>query len=94
MKTDYFISWQQTALDQLLAKAEYIAEQSQSPETADRFIEIMQEMAEKQSYIAGAYDDQNVHKYPLKYGHSVRFLVVGDVVLITHFLPKGINDKS
>ncbi|MFZ7199539.1 type II toxin-antitoxin system RelE/ParE family toxin [Avibacterium avium] len=91
MKTDYIVSWRQTALDRLIAKAEYIAEQSQNQEIADHFIEVMQELAEKLSYIAGAYNDQNVHTFPLKNGHSVRFLIVGDVVLITDFIPKGMN---
>lgn len=91
MKTDYVVSWQQRAMGRLLDKAEYISEQSQNAEIADKFIDTMQELAEKLSYTASAYDDQNVHTFPLKYGHSVRFLVVGNVVLITDFLPKGAN---
>ncbi|HDX1051041.1 TPA: type II toxin-antitoxin system RelE/ParE family toxin [Pasteurella multocida] len=91
MKTDYFVSWRQTATNQLFEKARYIAEQSQSFEVAERFIDAMQDLAEKLSYVGGAYNDQNIHTFPLKNGHSVRFLVVGNVVLITEFIPKGMN---
>ncbi|AEC18539.1 conserved hypothetical protein (plasmid) [Gallibacterium anatis UMN179] len=91
MKTDYIVLWRQTALDRLMTKAEYIAEQSKNQDIADNFIETIQELSEKLSYTAGAYDDQNIHTFPLKNGHSVRFLVAGDVVLITDFIPRGMN---
>lgn len=91
MKTDYIVSWREKAVNQLLEKAKYIAKESQSIEVAENFIDTIQELAEKLSYVAGAYNDQNVHIFPLKNGHSIRFLVVGDVVLITDFLPKGKN---
>ena len=47
MKTDYIVSWRQTALDRLIAKAEYIAEQSQNQEIADHFIEVIRLCAVK-----------------------------------------------
>lgn len=91
MKQDYIVRWSEIARFQLLDKAEYIKEQSQNPEIADRFIAEMEQLSEKLSYIATAYDDGKFHIFPLKNGHSVKFLVTGDYVMIYAFLPKGSN---
>lgn len=91
MKQDYIVRWSEMARFQLLDKAEYIEEQSQNPEIADRFIEEMEQLSEKLSYIAAAYNDGKFHLFPLKNGHSVKFLVAGNYVMIYAFLPKGIN---
>lgn len=76
---------------QLLDKAEYIYQKSQNVEIADRFIEEMEQLADKLSYIAAAYRDGSFHIFPLKNGHSVKFLVVEPYVMIYAFLPKGVN---
>lgn len=91
MKQDYIVRWSEMARFQLLDKAEYIEEQSQSSEVADRFIAEIENLAEKLSYIAAAYNDGKFHLFPLKNGHSVKFLVTGDYVMIYAFLPKGSN---
>lgn len=51
---------------QLLDKAEYIEEQSKSPEVADKFIDDIERLAEKLSYIASAYNDGKFYTFPLK----------------------------
>lgn len=76
---------------QLLDKAEYIYLQSQNREIADKFIEEIERLAEKLSYIADAYTDGKFHLFPLKNGHSVKFLVARSYVMIYAFLPKGMN---
>lgn len=91
MKQDYIVRWSEMARFQLLDKAEYIQMQSQSSEIADKFLDEMSRLAEKLSYIADAYSDGKFHIFPLKNGHSVKFLVVGSYVMIYAFLPKGIN---
>lgn len=91
MKQDYIVRWSEMARFQLLDKAEYIKEQSQNPEIADRFIEEIEQLSQKLSYIAAAYNDGKFHLLPLKNGHSVKFLVAGNYVMIYTFLPKGIN---
>lgn len=91
MKLNYIVRWSEMARFQLLDKAEYIYAQSQNANVADRFIEEMEQIAEKLSYVATAYRDGKFHIYPLKNGHSVKFLVAGDYVIIYAFLPKGIN---
>lgn len=91
MKQDYIVRWSEMARFQLLDKADYILSQSQNREIADRFIDEMETIAEKLSYIADAYNDGKFHIFPLKNGHSVKFLVIGSYVMIYAFLPKGIN---
>ncbi|MBN6710525.1 type II toxin-antitoxin system RelE/ParE family toxin [Haemophilus haemoglobinophilus] len=91
MKVDYVVRWSEMARFQLLDKAEYIYSQSQSIEVYDRFIAEIEQLSEKLSYVASAYRDGKFHIYPLKNGHSVKFLVAGDYVIIYAFLPKGIN---
>ncbi|ERF77367.1 type II toxin-antitoxin system RelE/ParE family toxin [Gallibacterium anatis] len=91
MKQDYIVLWSEMARIQLLDKAEYILAQSQSNVVAEQFIDEIERLADKLSYIAPAYSDGKFHLYPLKNGHSVKFLVVGNYVMIYAFLPKGIN---
>jgi hypothetical protein len=91
MKQKYIVRWSEIARFQLFEKAEYILAHSQSKEVADRFILEIEQLAEKLSYIAVAYLDDRLHIFPLKNGHSVKFLVVGEYVMIHSFLPKGIN---
>ena len=92
MKQDYIVRWSEMARFQLLDKAEYIYTQSQNIEIADKFINEIEKLAEKLSYVADAYSDGKFHIFPLKSGHSVKFLVVGNYVMIYAFLPKGINN--
>ena len=89
MKFDYIVRWSETARFRLLEKAEYIEKQSQNPDIADRFIAEIEKLAEKLSYIAAAYNNGKFHIFPLKNGHSVKFIVIEDVVIIADFLPKG-----
>lgn len=91
MKLDYIVRWSEMARFQLLDKAEYIKEQSKNPEIANRFIAEIERLAEKLSYVATAYNDGKFHTFPLKNGHSVKFLVTGDYVMIYAFQPKGLN---
>ncbi|MGQ0285871.1 type II toxin-antitoxin system RelE/ParE family toxin [Pasteurellaceae bacterium 22721_9_1] len=91
MKLDYRVLWSERAEAKLLDKADYIYNDSQNEVIAYHFLETMRSAAEKLSFIAAAYDDQKFHIYPLKYGHSVKFIVVGDVVIIADFYPKGSN---
>lgn len=88
---EYVVLWSEIARFQLLEKAEYILEQSNEIVIADRFIDEIEKLAEKLSYVASAYDDGKFHIFPLKNGHSVKFLVVGSYVMIAAFLPRGIN---
>ena len=87
MKQDYIVLWSEMARIQLLD----ILAQSQSNVVAEQFIDEIERLADKLSYIAPAYSDGKFHLYPLKNGHSVKFLVVGNYVMIYAFLPKGIN---
>lgn len=89
--SEYVVLWSEIARFQLLEKAEYILEQSNELVIADRFIDEIEKLAEKLSYVASAYDDGKFHIFPLKNGHSVKFLVVGSYVMIAAFLPRGIN---
>lgn len=91
MKLDYRVLWSERAETKLLDKADYIYNDSLNESIATNFLETMRSAAEKLSFIASAYDDQKFHIYPLKYGHSVKFIVVGDVVIIADFHPKGSN---
>ena len=91
MKQDYIIRWSEMARLQLLNKAKYIEEQSQSSEIADKFISEIEQLAEKLSYVAAAYTNGKFNIFPLKNGHSVKFLVTGNYVMIYAFLPKGSN---
>ena len=91
MKQDYIVQWSEMARFQLLDKAEYIYTQSQNKEVADKFIEEIECLSEKLSYIADAYTDGKFHIFPLKNGHSVKFLVVGTYIMIYAFLLKGVN---
>ncbi|QLB41261.1 type II toxin-antitoxin system RelE/ParE family toxin [Mannheimia pernigra] len=94
MKVDYIVQWSNEAEEQLNEKADYIAEQS-SREIANNFFDNIKETTEKLSYIAGAYNDGKFHKFPISKSrkpHSVRFIVVGDFVLISEFIPAGKND--
>ncbi|MDY4281319.1 MAG: type II toxin-antitoxin system RelE/ParE family toxin [[Pasteurella] mairii] len=91
MKQYYIVRWSEMARFQLLDKAEYIEEQSQNPEVANKFIAEIERLAEKLSYVAAAYNDGKFHTFPLKNGHSVKFLVIGDYVMIYAFQPKGLN---
>lgn len=78
MKLDYLVFGSEKAEARLLDKADYIYHNSQSKQIADNFLETMRTMAEKLSFVATAYADGYFHIYPLKYGHSVKFIVVGD----------------
>ncbi len=91
MKFDYLVFWAERAEFKLLDKADYIYNDSQNEKIAENFLEVMRSAAEKLSFIASAYNDGNFHIYPLKYGHSVKFIVVDDVVIIADFYPKGSN---
>lgn len=91
MKLDYRVLWSERAEIKLLDKADYIYNDSQNESIANNFLETMRSAAEKLSYTATAYNDGKFHIYPLKYGHSVKFIVVGDVVIIADFHPKGSN---
>ena len=62
-----------------------------SDEIADKFLDEIVRLAEKLSFIADAYADGRFHVFPLKNGHSVKFLVVGSYIMIAAFLPRGIN---
>lgn len=93
MKSDYIIQWSNEAEDQLNDKADYIEAQSDH-NVAVRFYENIKATTEKLSFMAGAYNDGKFHKMPVSKGpksHSVRFIVVGDFVLISEFLPAGSN---
>ncbi|QTM02027.1 type II toxin-antitoxin system RelE/ParE family toxin [Mannheimia sp. ZY171111] len=93
MKVDYIVQWSNEAEEQLNKKADYIAEQS-SREIAANFFDDIKTTAEKLSYIAGAYNDGKFHKFPVskrRKPHSVRFIVVGDFILISDFIPAGKN---
>lgn len=91
MKLDYAVFWSEHAEKKLLDKADYIYNESQNEVIANNFLEIMRSLAEKLSFVATAYADGKFHIYPLKYGHSVKFIIVGDVVIIADFYPKGSN---
>ena len=91
MKQDYIVRWSEMARFQLLDKAEYIYSQSQNMEIADQFINEIEQLAGKLSYVAAAYRDGQFHIFPLTNAHSVKFLVAEPYVLIYAFLPKGIN---
>lgn len=91
MKLDYPVFWSERAEAKLLDKADYIFHESQSQEVAERFLETMRGIAEKLSFVATAYSDGKFHLYPLKYGHSVKFIVVDNVVIIADFMPRGSN---
>lgn len=91
MKLNYLVFWSEKAEAKLLDKADYIFHDSQNEYIAENFLETMRSIAEKLSFVAGAYADGDFHIYPLKYGHSIKFIVVGDVVIIADFLPKGAN---
>lgn len=91
MKLDYQVFWSEKAERKLLDKADYIYNDSQNYEIAERFLETIREVAEKLSFVATAYNDGKFHTYPLKWGHAVKFIVADDVVIIADFLPKGSN---
>lgn len=91
MKLDYLVFWSERAEFKLLDKADYIYQESQNEEIAQKFLDTMHSLAEKLSYVATAYADGKFHIYPLKYGHSVKFIVAEDMVIIADFLPKGAN---
>lgn len=91
MKQDYPVFWSERAEIKLLDKADYIFHESLNEEIAQNFLNVMREIADKLSFVATAYADGKFHIYPLKYGHSVKFIVVNDVVIIADFLPKGAN---
>ncbi|MGR3808562.1 type II toxin-antitoxin system RelE/ParE family toxin [Pasteurella testudinis] len=91
MKADYLVFWSEQAKVKLLDKADYIYNDSQNDNTANHFLETIRSAAEKLSFVASAYADGKFHIYPLKYGHAVKFIVVGDVVIIADFHPKGSN---
>ncbi|MFU2048640.1 MULTISPECIES: type II toxin-antitoxin system RelE/ParE family toxin [Avibacterium] len=91
MKQDYLIFWSDRAEAKLLDKADYIYNDSLNKNIAETFLETMRSTAEKLSFVAAAYDDGNFHIYPLKYGHSVKFIVVNEIVIIADFYPKGSN---
>ena len=74
MKQDYIVRWSEMARFQLLDKAEYIRAQANSDEIADKFLDEIVRLAEKLSFIADAYADGRFHVFPLKNGHSVKFL--------------------
>lgn len=79
------------AKTKLLDKADYIYHDSQNEIIANNFLETIRSAAEKLSFVSSAYADGKFHIYPLKYGHSVKFIVAGDVVIIADFHPKGSN---
>ena len=91
MKQDYVVRWSEMARFQLLDKAEYIRAQANSDEIADKFLDEIVRLAEKLSFIADAYADGRFHVFPLKNGHSIKFLVVGSYIMIAAFLPRGID---
>ena len=91
MKQDYIVRWSEMARFQLLDKAAYTREQANREELADKFLDEIVRLAEKLSFIADAYADGRFHVFPLKNGHSVKFLVVGSYIMIAAFLPRGIN---
>lgn len=91
MKLDYPVFWSNRAEAKLLDKADYIYNESLNKEIAQNFLDTMRSVAEKLSYVATAYADGQFHIYPLKYGHSVKFIVANDIVMIADFLPKGSN---
>lgn len=93
MKTDYIVKWSNRAKKQLFIKASYIKKQSMSEQIAQNFFNEITLLAEKLSYSAAAYNDGKFHIFPVKNGHSVKFLVVGDYVIISDFLPKGKNNS-
>ena len=94
MKQDYIVRWSEMARFQLLDKAEYIRAQANSDKIADKFLDEIVRLAEKLSFIADAYADGRFHIFPLKNGHSVKFLVVGSYIMIAAFLPRGIDHLS
>lgn len=91
MKQNYKVYWTDKAETKLLDKADYIFQDSLNIEISDKFLETIRSLAEKLSFVAAAYDDGKFHIYPLKWGHSVKFIVADDVVIIADFLPKGSN---
>lgn len=91
MKFNYLVFWSEKAEAKLLDKADYIFHDSQNETIAKNFLTTIRSLTEKLSFVASAYADGNFHLYPLKYGHSVKFIVIGDVVIIVDFLPKGSN---
>lgn len=91
MKFDYLIFWSEKAEAKLLDKADYIFHDSKNEMIAEKFLNNMRSFAEKLRYVAAAYADGDFHIYPLKYGHSVKFIVIEDIVIIADFLPKGSN---
>ena len=91
MKQDYVVRWSEMARFQLLDKAEYIRTQANSDEITDKFLDEIVHLAEKLSFIADAYADGRFHIFPLKNGHSVKFLVIGSYIMIAAFLPRGID---
>ena len=66
MKQDYMVHWSEMARFLLLDKAEYIYSQSQNMEIADQFINEIEQLAGKLSYVAAAYRDGQFHIFPLK----------------------------
>ena len=91
MKQDYLVRWSEMARFQLLDKAEYIAMQSQDYIVGEKFLSEIESLSEKLGFIADAYDDGQFHLFPLKNGHSVKFIVIAEYVFIYSFLPKGAN---
>lgn len=91
MKFDYRVFWSEQAEAKLLDKADYIFNDSQNKTVATNFLDVMRSIAEKLSFVASAYDDGKFHIYPLKYGHSIKFIVAGNAVIIADFYPKGSN---
>lgn len=93
MKLDYIVQWSNEAEEQLNEKADYIAEQSDF-NVANKFYNDIKLSTEKLSFIAGAYNDGKFHKIPISNGHkphSIRFIVVGEYVLISEFIAAGRN---
>lgn len=93
MKLDYIVQWSNEAEEQLKDKADYIASQT-SLVIAHKFFEDIRAATEKLSHTASAYNDGKFHKFPVSKGrkyHSVKFIVVGDFVLISEFIPAGKN---
>lgn len=91
MKFNYNVKWSNLAKKELLSKAQYIKNSSKSNDVAEKFYNEILNLTEKLSVIGGAYDDGKFHIKPLKNGHSVRFLIIGNSVIIEKFLPKGKN---
>lgn len=89
MKQDYIVEWTATARAQLLAKVNYIKQQSKNPIIAQKFYDEIKYLTEKLSLVASAYDSKKFKIIHLKNGHRVKFLVSGDCVYIVAFLPKG-----